>query len=89
MGFLGTIGCPSPTSSRMGYYLVEYLSDLLAFKGGFPKCLDTYQLIFGAVQVQYPSSNDLTHAKDSRFYLFILRSVFVQRCFVQLFCSKI
>jgi hypothetical protein len=30
-------------------------------------CLDTYQLIFAAVQVQYPSSNDLTHAKGSRF----------------------
>jgi len=33
------------------------------------------------VQVQYPSSNDLTNTKDSRFYLFILRSVFVQRLF--------
>ncbi|WJX44115.1 ubiquitinyl hydrolase 1 [Trifolium repens] len=36
-----------------------------ALKGGFTMCLDTYQLIFAAVQVQYPSSNDLTHAKDS------------------------
>jgi len=29
-------------------------------------------LIFDFVQVQYPSSSDLTHAKDSRFDLLIL-----------------